>query len=70
MLSLDPVTPPLLSTHASFKAVDYDDSVRRTTEPVFVSGKVVRTNFVKPTDDIFNLRGKRDGAPSCYSTTY
>jgi hypothetical protein len=61
---------PIFSNQAAVDSLNYDTSTTVATKRVFFNNNLKVINYVKPSNDIFILRGKRDGAPSFLSSSY
>jgi len=61
---------PIFTNNSLFNSVNYDASNKITLKPFFSKHSLHYLKSEKKSTDIFNLRGKRDGAPTFLSTNY
>jgi hypothetical protein len=51
-------------------SLNYDTSTTVAKKRLFINGDLKVVNSIQPSNDIFILRGKRDGAPAFLSSSY
>jgi hypothetical protein len=61
---------PIFSNQPSVDSLNYDTSSTVSEKRLFVNNDLKIVNRVKTSNDIFILRGKRDGAPAFLSSSY
>jgi hypothetical protein len=61
---------PIFSNQTAVDSLNYDTSETALTKRFFLNNNLKVTNYIKSSNDIFILRGKRDGAPSFLSSSY
>jgi hypothetical protein len=69
-LYLEAPFSPIFSNQTSVDSLNYDTSTPQTQKHLYLNNTLKAIDYSKLSNDIFILRGKRDGAPTFLNTSY